>query len=117
MTSENEIGWNESIGNLRKLFYLKNKMQKDNDNAKLTNYGMLLSNQIFFHENFMLFSISKTRTIALVNPFFRLYFEYDGLEVEKPNINLTMIKDINIFEKNKANYKEKGFKQKNIFRK
>lgn len=60
-----------------------------------------------FSENMYLFTISKNRTIALVNPFFRLYDlndwkNFDNPEI--PNIWTTSIKERSLFEKNKNEY-------------
>lgn len=114
MTSENEIGWSEASGNVRKLFYLMDRMKNETNEDKKGKYLNFLTNQIFFHENFMVFSISKTRTIALINPFFRMYYENDNFGLEIPKLEVSLISD-DLFEKNKAIYKEKDLTKKTFY--
>lgn len=45
-------------------------------------YNDILNRSAFVPGNFYMFSISETRMIGLVNPFFRMYYEFD----EKPDI-------------------------------
>jgi len=107
MTSENEIGWSESTSNLKKTFYLLKKLENTiTTEQHKAYYKSILLSQMVFHENFMLFSISNQRTIALINPFFRLYFDELKINLEKPNIKITLINDINLLEKNKAKYQK-----------
>jgi len=57
----------------------------------------------------MVFPISKNRIIALINPFYKLYSHNI---VSKNEFKVTMIDDMQIFEENKARYKEKTLKEK-----
>lgn len=61
-------------------------------------YMELLKQQMWFHENFYVFSISKTRTIVVINPFFRLYDKKERFT--RPYIWPTEISDRKLFEKN-----------------
>jgi hypothetical protein len=60
-----------------------------------------------FSENMYLFTISKNRMIAFINPFFRLYDkddwnDYDSPEI--PDIWTTSFQDKSLFQKNKNDY-------------
>lgn len=61
-------------------------------------YMELLKQQIWFHENFYVFSISRTRTLVVINPFFRLYDKKE--KFTRPYIWPTEISDRKLFEKN-----------------
>ncbi len=57
-------------------------------------YNNLLSICDITYENFSLFNISKSRCIALVNPFFKLY----NMENKKPDIWPAIIQNKHLFE-------------------
>lgn len=60
-----------------------------------------------FSENMYLFTLSKSRMIAFINPFFRLYDKKDWYEFQNPEIPdiwTTSIQDVRLFEKNKNIY-------------
>lgn len=115
MTSEHETTrFLDGIGNdvikrgylLDKTIFSKSKnCKRDNDQFSL--YYNLLLPLDYFTENFYLFSISKNRMIALINPFFRLYDKNDyepTRELPTPDIWATRIKDRSLFLKNKYEY-------------
>lgn len=104
MTSENELGWDGIYNqNHKKLDYVLNLFNQVNtDEQKQYLYG-IARNLTYFHENFQMFSISKSRMIVLISPFFKF------LKMNKLNYdiaNLTNIPDWRLFEPNACNYIE-----------
>jgi hypothetical protein len=74
MTSENELSWLVYGHNVSKMNYLgdlAHATEKDNPKLNLAALQQM-DNLIFFHENFMLFPLSKNRIIVSINPFYRL---------------------------------------------
>ena len=111
MVSENEIGWNEitNLNNKKSNVVLNLIQQNFSDNEIKKGLAKILTSQTFFHENFMIFPISKNKIIALINPFYELY-ETKMISIE--NIKLTMVNNIDIFKKNISKYKDKDFSKK-----
>lgn len=115
MTSEHEsTRFIEKIGNdVIKRGYLLDKtifsdeVNEENEKIDFMNYRDLMFSLDFFTENFYLFSISKSRMIALINPFFRLYDKShsEGTNILPiPDIWTTRIKDRTLFLKNRNEY-------------
>lgn len=115
MTSEHEpTRFMPEIGNdVIKRGYLLDKTifssDRNEENKKIDfrNYYNLIFSLDYFTENMYLFSISKNRMIALINPFFRLYDkdESEGTHIlPTPDIWTTRIKDKSLFLKNKNEY-------------
>ncbi|MDI6452841.1 DUF4238 domain-containing protein [Peloplasma aerotolerans] len=73
----------------------------------IMNYKDIMFSNDFMTENFYLFSITRNRTLVLINPFYRLYdkSEYEGTNhLPVPDIWPTKIKDKSLFLKNKFKY-------------
>jgi hypothetical protein len=104
MTSEHEKFNHICGGDKQKKGYL---IRKINDNVNIEMYLPILLSQDFMHENFYLFSVSATRMLALINPFYRLYDKNSGEisnALEKPDIWPTKISDTKMFKKNRVKY-------------
>jgi hypothetical protein len=74
MTSENEPSWLLCGHNVTKMDYLEklaHATEKDNPRLSLA-ARQQMENMVFFHENFMLFPLSKNRIMVSINPFYRL---------------------------------------------
>lgn len=74
MTSENELSWLICGHNVSKMNYLEDLARATEKDDPRLNFvvGQQMENMIFFHENFMLFPLSKNRIIVSINPFYRL---------------------------------------------
>ncbi|MDO9629090.1 MAG: DUF4238 domain-containing protein [Acholeplasmataceae bacterium] len=91
---------------IEKTFNSKNPTSTMETNLWLKYTQLALAND-GFSENMYLFTISKNRMIAFINPFFRLYDtedwkDYDTPEI--PDIWTTSFQDIRLFQKNKNEY-------------
>lgn len=86
MTGE---GWS-----LSKKSYLLYKKESATNLDDRQFYNILLSICDITYENFSLFNISKSRSIVLVNPFFKLY----NMENKKPDIWPAIIQNKHLFE-------------------
>lgn len=87
-------------------FFRKQPASYDEKNIFFKYMQLALAND-GFSENMYLFTISKNRMIALINPFFRLYDKDDWnnfSNYEEPDIWTTSIKDRHLFAKNKNDY-------------
>jgi hypothetical protein len=74
MTSENEPTWLVCGHNVTKMDYLEklaHATEKDNPRLHFA-ARQQIENMAFFHENFMLFPLSKNRIMVSINPFYRL---------------------------------------------
>ncbi|MDE7083290.1 MAG: DUF4238 domain-containing protein [Clostridia bacterium] len=111
MTSEREVGAPAGIERDKK-DYLEKMWITENDERRKNTYFRLLYDQQTFHENFYMFSISKTRMLVIINPFFRLFDKAE--KMPEPNIWPTMISR-QLYAKNKAPKLEK-FKGEYIYR-
>ena len=76
---------------------------------------LILGTQSVMYENYDFFNLSSTRTMVLINPFFRLYhnhiikIENEIFIPKKPDIWPAIIQDRNLFDVPKNEYKLKGF--------
>jgi len=100
MTSELEESYFTYGLEIEKKNYLAEQIKKYSilNPAASMAYTSILQSQQNFHENFYMFSISKSRMIVIINPFFRLYTKREGFP--EPNIWPSQIKDKRLFEKN-----------------
>lgn len=60
---------------MSKLSYLMHKMKVSQKNAQY--YANLINTLSVMYENYNFFSISKTRMLVMINPFFRQYFKFN----------------------------------------
>lgn len=109
MTSENEIGWSEGLMvNKKKSDVLEKiaNMTCGKDSEWDMQMKMMLFNSFVFHENFMLFSISSSRMIVLINPFFKFMLTNEWMfgQIGCENVinALTCIPDKRLFKPNES---------------
>jgi hypothetical protein len=109
-----------------KFSYLFYKMQEASDDVQTTQYAMFLAKHALMYENFSVFSLSSTRSIVMINPFFKLY---DGrvmpilnskkmLQLEKPDIWPTCMETKEAFKIPETQYKldnNAGYSSDDIF--
>ncbi len=100
MTSEREESVLKLGFQMEKKECLRKLAEKNKENTYGPIYADLYHKQFQFHENFYMFSISKTRMLAILNPFFRLYSKREHLET--PTIWPSKLQDKKLFEKNKS---------------
>ncbi len=105
MTSENEIGWNESRQtNAKKLNFLLKLLNNEKDQY----YQQFIINTINkcqnFHENFMMFPISAKRMIVEISPFYKFRIEWQNLYKMPSLKDLTFITNENLYYPNTCNY-------------
>ena len=100
MTSEVEPSYVKIGLETDKKNYLMKRFLEETNLLVKQNLLNLLYEQVNFHENYYMFSISKNRMIVIINPFFRMYDKKEKLGV--PNIWPTEIQDRKLFEKNKS---------------
>lgn len=105
MTSENEVGWSEEIG----LNWKKRAIMSDIMRASLGNdpqwdcqMAIIIFNNSIFHENFMIFPISSSRMIVLINPFFKLMISNEEVFGKLNLKNITCIPDKRLFMPNES---------------
>lgn len=110
MTSEREVGAPAGI-EIEKKAYLEKMWMEEKDPQKKALYLKLLYEQQSFHENFYMFSLSKTRMIVIINPFFRLFDKAENMP--EPDIWPTMLSR-ELYAKNKAPVLSK-FKGKPVY--
>jgi hypothetical protein len=103
MTSEQDLLL-YATGINQKLMYLYNEIQNEKNKSNIDFYFNLSELLINFHENFLMFSISKNRMLVLISPFFRLYDNIDTPNLPVPNIWTSKISNKKLFEKNKVKY-------------
>lgn len=105
MTSENEKGWNDrTIHNNKKMNFLINLLQKENDETmKRILAGQIIA-QGYFHENFQMFPISARRMIVLISPFYK--FRYcNSSRYHMPELStLTNLVNENLYCPNENKY-------------
>ncbi len=113
MTSEHEFTrFVEPFNNdVIKKGYLIKEMEKNKNSKEAINnlyaYLQLLNSNMCMSENMYLFTISKNRMIALINPFYRLYDknDYENTSVlAKPNIWVSGLQNKELFLKNRNKY-------------
>ena len=76
-------------------------------------YSSILNKMNYVHANYYYFAVSSTRTIALINPFYRLYYDVDLLQITKikPNVWPTLLSE-NAMSSNTQTYvSSKGFSE------
>lgn len=74
--------------------YIQKKIEENkNSRNKIYAYATILERMHYVHANYYLFAVSNTRTVALVNPFYRLYDDQSFIMLigEKPNIWPTLL--------------------------
>lgn len=116
MTSEYEPSHIIFTGlDISKFSYLHSKLiDAKDENYKYLYSDLLFKNQIMF-ENFDIFNLSATRSLVLINPFFRLYdknsIAINGNEpifFDKPDIWPTFLETINIVKTPILKYSVQG---------
>ena len=100
MTSEVEPSYVKIGVEVEKKDYLLKMIQRTSIRSEQEFYYGILHAQMNFHENFYMFSISKNRMIAVINPFFRLYS--GETKLPKPHIWPTEISNRKLYEKNRS---------------
>lgn len=72
-------------------------------------YFNILNRMNYVHANYYYFAVSSTRTIALINPFYRLYYDADLLHIikRKPNVWPTLLSQ-DAMSSNKQTYVSNG---------
>ena len=85
--------YNEKDEILKGSYIIKKLMECNGDEEKRTLYLNLANKIRCVHANYYLFAVSSTRTIALINPFFRLYDDTTSLKItnEVPNVWPTLL--------------------------
>ena len=79
---------------LKKGYVIKKIKENETSNqSKAIFYYQILLNMNYVHANYYLFAVSDTRTISLINPFFRLYDDPHYLKTtgEVPNVWPTLL--------------------------
>jgi hypothetical protein len=114
MTSENEPSWIVCGRNVAKTSYIEDLIHAtEKDNPRLSYAAwQQRDNLLFFHENFMLFPLSKKRIMVSINPFYRLLAatkEPDKLDV-KDLEPFTRMTNGAIFEPNETLYQNRPLK-------
>ncbi len=68
--------------------YIIKKAFECNEQDKKFIYFNLLRNMDYVHANYYIFAVSNTRTISLINPFYRLYYDQSFIDIlkETPNV-------------------------------
>lgn len=99
---------------LSKFSYLLHMLKKSNKKEKLIYYTLLDRIKIMY-ENFSIFNVSSSRSIVIINPFFKLYsnkgfsFNFNSpIRVEKPDIWPSYMIDNQVFKIPETRYKIKG---------
>lgn len=114
MTSEHEVTKISSIeDDVIKRGYLINQIQNTiHGSYENKLYLKTLFANDFMSENFYTFSITNTRMITIINPFYRLYFKEKGY-LKKPDIWPTKIRDESLFKKNDVKYVDQSLYDSN----
>ena len=97
---------------ISKVSYLLNRAKKKNPA-----YYSLIASQFTMYENYNIFTISSTRSMIMINPFFRLYYDFMVYEIgshqtvtlDKPDIWPAIIQNKLLFEPPKTKYKINQF--------
>ena len=95
---------------LKRGYVMKKTVENVNNPEVGFVYYNLMKNMEYVHANYYLFAVSSTRTISLINPFFRLYSDESYLNVikETPNVWLTLLSKV-AMEANKQTYINPGY--------
>ena len=105
MTSENEKGWNEIIGNHKKIDWLTSLLEKTKDENVQESILKVTLQTAYFHENFQMFPISSRRMIVLISPFFKMRRELQKHGHTVPSLEyLTVIPNEELFAPNRNHY-------------
>lgn len=105
----NEIYHNEKDEMLKNGYVSKKMMENINNKEKTLCYFSIMNRMKYVHANYYLFAVSNTRTIALINPFYRLYYDSDCLSVlgEEPDVWPTLLSR-EAMRSNNCNYVEEN---------
>lgn len=78
---------------LKRGYVMSKFLENKNDSVKAYVYGNMVHKMEYVHANYYLFAVSNTRTIALINPFYRLYDDptYLAATNEVPNVWPTLL--------------------------
>lgn len=68
---------------LKNGYVIKKMMESEKGSDKQLLYLKSINNMKYVHANYYLFAVSNTRTISLINPFYRLYDDSTALSVAK----------------------------------
>ena len=100
---------NEKDEILKNGYVLKKIHESEKGSFKQIAYLEMLNRMSFVHANYYLFAVSNTRTISLINPFFRLYNDpsYLDLTKETPNVWPTLLSK-EAMECNTQTYQKRG---------
>lgn len=84
---------NEKDEMLKRGYVMKKLIENKDNPQKAFLYSNLMMNMEYVHANYYLFAVSSTRTIALINPFYRLYDDPSYLKItkESPNVWPTLL--------------------------
>lgn len=95
---------------LKRGYVMKKTVENVNNPEVGFVYYNLMKNMEYVHANYYLFAVSSTRTISLINPFFRLYSDESYLNVikETPNVWPTLLSK-GAMEANKQTYINPGY--------
>ena len=90
-------------------YVMKKLMDNIKNEEKGFIYYSMMKNMEYVHANYYLFAVSNTRTIALINPFYRLYYNptYISFLKETPNVWPTLLSK-EAMESNTQTYKKAG---------
>jgi hypothetical protein len=98
-----------------KISYLLHMLKQDPDKGEVITYSTLLERLTAMYENFSIFNLTSSRSIVIVNPFFKLYGNqefifYNDIIVNPriPDIWPSYIKDKMAFKQPLTEYKVKG---------
>ncbi len=114
MVSEYE-GVHELTGglDLSKFSYCYYKLLDEKDDLTKMFYADLLAKCQMMYENYNVFNLSSTRSLVLINPFFRMYFKQETMFVDegkkqsldKPDIWPSILQNKDLFDVPKNEYK------------
>lgn len=78
---------------LKRGYVMKKFLDNNGDKTKALFYATMVQKMEYVHANYYLFAVSNTRTIALINPFYRLYDDPTCLAITKevPNVWPTLL--------------------------
>lgn len=107
MVSEYE-GVHELTGglDLSKFSYSYFKLLNEKSDLQKKFYADLLAKCQMMYENYNVFNLSSTRSLVLINPFFRMFFKQDTMflgeetkqSIEKPNIWPSVLQNKDLFD-------------------
>ena len=101
--------FNERDEMLKRGYVMKKLIENKIDPLKSFLYATISQRMEYVYANYYLFAVSSTRTIALVNPFYKLYDDPSAIEVAKetPNVWPTLLSK-EAMSSNTQDYKEIG---------